>query len=120
MHLCLEWRDWRIHPPNLTQDVLPNNTYDSWMIGANYSYVALTNFDQFWIPDIYFRNAVSSDIVHSLRPVRYLMIWPYERKLRLCSQRMVEIICPLRLSNFPFDENHCYFELENGIVMIFY
>ena len=75
--------------------------------------VKLTNFGNFWIPTVNFRNALSASMITTLNRIEFLQVNPQNQSLRYCSRVSVEFICELELPNFPFDEHFCQFQLEN-------
>ena len=104
MDLCLKWKDTRILDLNIS-----TNTNQSDMSAS----VTLTQMDRFWIPLVYFRNSLSSSVVNGLEDVQFVNVWPAEKEIHYCSKMTVTFICRYLLSDFPFDQQFCQFELEN-------
>ena len=132
---CLRWHDSRIRtlspllvPEEIRDGPILNNittispstirpTNQPHMHYRYYYYhrVSLTGsnvIDRIWIPPVEFRNANNVTIVHTLRPVRYMNVWPGEKRLELCTHIRASHKCSMALSSLPFDQQYCYFELE--------
>ena len=110
MTLCLNWTDYRIQNLNITPDSVPGFNIEK---PIHLTQVKLTKFDDFWLPIVYFRNAMSSSIVNTLNNIQYVQVWPDQKLLKFCTRMSVEFLCRFNVVNFPFDEQYCNFELES-------
>lgn len=112
LDLCLKWQDYRLQPVDINSDM----NVSRWTVnrfGGHYDKIKLTEVDRLWSPGVYFRNSKSTQITQALLPLQYMEIWPDSKTIHMCIRFRVYTECLLELSNFPFDSNHCYFELEN-------
>lgn len=103
--LCLKWYDQRILPFDIStvSDTIPG-------VNITENMVFLTEFNRLWLPNVYFRNAYGSGIVDDLQ---FVEVWPDNKLINYCSRMILTFECRFKLSNFPFDEQYCYFELES-------
>ena len=108
MILCLKWHDYRLMQMN---PVIINTTNSNQAL--HYPSVKLTQLSRFWLPRIYFRNGLSTDVTHSLRDIQYVEVRPATKMVNWCSRLNVQTTCHFNLSNFPFDAQDCFYELES-------
>lgn len=102
--MCLQWFDPRILDFNLTtvSDLIPGKELRS-------NIIVLTDYSHIWLPQIYFRNAITTQIVNSFQVVE---VYSHDKIFNWCSRIDISFICRFILSNFPFDEHYCYFKLQ--------
>lgn len=106
MVLCLNWSDNRLQNLNFSLDGSINQSF-------YFEEIKLTKIDSFWKPNLYFRNALSSKIINALINFDYIQIWPEKKLIKHCTRMSAQFICHMKLSNFPFDEHYCRFELKS-------
>ncbi|KAI2811125.1 hypothetical protein BLOT_002298 [Blomia tropicalis] len=111
MFLCLEWKDHRL----INLNNIISSDADWWppyWDNETLTWLRFTNVDRFWLPDVYFRNALSKEMVRTMAKNKYIDIWPERKMVKWCNRMKITFICHFRLSNFPFDGQDCRFELE--------
>lgn len=53
-------------------------------------------------------------VIESIRNLEYIEVWPETKMLQLCRRLNVQLVCLFDLSQFPFDAQECYIELQSG------
>jgi hypothetical protein len=92
----LTWNDYRLSLPK-TRAGLPLVLDLSWK-------------DKLWIPDIYFKNALQSNLVHgTINPITYFSVSP-NADVSLHSRMTVQLICDMELFAYPHDKQRCFLD----------
>ncbi|XP_054160474.1 glycine receptor subunit alpha-2-like [Oppia nitens] len=102
--LKLKWYDQRLNlSSGIQNDILDhNNTIDNIILDSSY-------ISKFWIPDIYFQNALSVSIVNSGLSVQYLVIG-IDKNITYTVRYSGKFICKMDLTNYPQDYQFCSIE----------
>ncbi|XP_054161868.1 glycine receptor subunit alpha-2-like [Oppia nitens] len=102
--LKLKWYDQRLNlSSGIQNDILDhNNTIDNIILDSSY-------ISKFWIPDIYFQNALSVSIVNSGLSMQYLMIG-IDKNITYTVRYSGKFICKMDLTNYPQDYQLCSLE----------
>ncbi|XP_027203399.2 glycine receptor subunit alpha-2-like [Dermatophagoides pteronyssinus] len=110
LYLCLKWYDYRLL--TLPEEIIPPpiNTSEP---RKTYGKIQITDYERLWIPKVYFRNGVQSNVINSLRDLQYVSIYPEKHRLKYCQRSSTLFMCHFITSNLPFDEQNCYFEIES-------
>ena len=64
-----------------------------------------------WVPDTYFRNAVSGGISNILTPTYYFTITNYT-EVFLAVRLNLKLSCEMNFAKFPFDTQKCFFNIS--------
>jgi hypothetical protein len=63
----------------------------------------------FWVPDIYFQNALSASVVNSVVAVQFLAIGP-NNNITYIRRLSATLICKMDLTAYPMDYQYCSME----------
>lgn len=110
MMLCLRWHDYRLL--NTNRQLLNISDNDNEKSLLEYDLIRVQDVDRFWLPKLYFRNAVSTSVVQSLSTMTFIEYEPNTRVVNYCNRLNAKFTCHFKLSNFPFDVQECQFQLE--------
>lgn len=64
---------------------------------------------KFWVPDIYFQNALSVSVVNSGFAIQFLAIGP-NNNITYIRRMSATLICKMDLSAYPQDNQYCSME----------
>ena len=104
MTLKLQWFETRLNlSKGLTEQLLePNSTINSLLIDSSYA-------TKFWIPDIYFQNALSVSIVNSGLNIQFLAIG-LDQNITYTVRLSGTFMCKMDLTSYPQDYQYCSLE----------
>lgn len=92
----LTWNDYRLHLPQAEAD-FPLIVDLSWK-------------EKLWIPDIYFKNALNSELVQgTINPISLLEI-NRNSDVSLNTRMTVKLICDMELFAYPHDKQRCFLD----------
>lgn len=107
------WNDYRLQKPTIAEAIthLKNHT-------GNINTIQYRLPDQWksllWIPDVYFRNAVSGSISNILNPTYYFTITNYT-EVFMAVRLNLKLTCHMNFYKFPFDTQTCYINLTSSM-----
>ncbi|KAH9426093.1 hypothetical protein DERP_007033 [Dermatophagoides pteronyssinus] len=103
------WNDYRLQPPTNIEAMTKMKTNDS-----NVVQYRLTDRwrNRLWIPNVYFRNAVSGSISNILTPTYYFTITNYT-EVFMAVRLSLKLTCHMNFYKFPFDTQICYMNLTS-------
>ncbi|CAG2175241.1 unnamed protein product, partial [Oppiella nova] len=92
----LYWSDYRILPQNLTLD----------------SRIVLDNKwrHKLWIPDSYFKNALSGHVTDIIFPTLYFAVHN-QTELFMASRVSLQLSCDMDFAKFPHDTQECHIDI---------
>lgn len=93
----LRWRDHRLRLSLLADSDFPLILDISWK-------------DKLWIPDIYFKNALESKLVHgTITPITHIEV-SRNGDVSLIARLTVQLICDMELFAYPHDRQECFLD----------
>ncbi|OTF76131.1 hypothetical protein BLA29_004306 [Euroglyphus maynei] len=104
-----QWNDHRLKRPTNIEAMTKMKTNDS-----NIIQYRLTDLwrNRLWIPNVYFRNAVSGSISNILTPTYYFTITNYTQVF-MAVRLSLKLTCHMNFYKFPFDTQICYINLTS-------